>query len=76
MMQEESTNLNLLARDAIVRVSFPAVLNAEQYAELLAMVKRAETARSIADEVAALGQRWNIKATAEPVKRGKAKGTN
>jgi hypothetical protein len=53
-----ATKLNLLTRDGMVEVTYTPLLSPEQYAELLEIVREAETAKELRQVAAKASQRW------------------
>jgi len=64
-----STSLNLLACDAILRVTFAGLLTSEQYGELLLATQRGSTAEALTHELLSLGKSWEIEVDVQPVRR-------
>lgn len=54
------TTLNLLTRNGVVFMAFKPALNADQYAELLVIARKAEDEKELRTEVGSFAGRENL----------------
>ena len=67
-----STRLNLLTPNGILRVSFPTVLEADQYSALMLVANAAETIAELDNSLRGLAAAWGMNVSIEVLSRKQA----